>query len=209
MATLAAQQKTPSGSTPQFRTGVQLVQLVQLAVLVTDKDGRTISDLNASEFQLREDGRAQSLEDVTFIDIPVASALQTTSPETRGTDSAPQSAASSGRSYVVLLDDLHVSARRTQVVKRLVGEFVNEYVHAGDRAALVFSGSNDSEMSFTTDRAAILAAAERFHGTRLAQPPAGVAIRSTTSALSGRASSASCLSNSPAPPNWTALAASG
>ncbi len=67
-----AAQRPPSGPVQSFKVGVELVSL---AVTVTDRDNRYVTDLTANDFAVFEDGVKQ---DVTFFDhsnAPIALAL--------------------------------------------------------------------------------------------------------------------------------------
>ncbi len=67
----APQQPPPAGQTP-FRAGVELVSL---NVIVTEGGGRYVTDLNADDFNVFEDGVKQDVTFFTKSNLPIALAL--------------------------------------------------------------------------------------------------------------------------------------
>ena len=55
--------------TPTFRTRVNHVRV---DVVVTDKDDRLVTDLTATDFEIREKGRPQQITDFEFVSVPLA-----------------------------------------------------------------------------------------------------------------------------------------
>jgi hypothetical protein len=71
----------------------------------------------------------------------------------------------SGRLYVIVLDDLNVSAFRSQVVVKAAREFIERYFTPNDIAAVTYtSGRTDGAQEFTSDKALLLAAINKFQG---------------------------------------------
>ena len=56
----AAADQTSAGNMPSATIRVN-TRLVQFDVVVTDKDGRPVKDLKASDFQVQQDGKSQSI----------------------------------------------------------------------------------------------------------------------------------------------------
>src|SRR4249920_612571 len=61
---LAAAQQP--GEAPRFRVGVDAVRI---DAVVTDRDGRIVSDLTAKDFELRQDGKVQEITLARFVPI--------------------------------------------------------------------------------------------------------------------------------------------
>ena len=102
---------------PQGRTrrpsSVQ-VDYVEVDAFVTDQQGRFVRDLKKEDFQVFEDGKAQTISAFTLVDIPIERvdrplfAAQPIEPDVR-TNARPFD----GRIYIVVLDDLHVQPSHT------------------------------------------------------------------------------------------------
>ena len=75
---------------------------------------------------------------------------------------------SSGRVYIILLDDLNVAPLRTAIVRRHAREFIERHFGPHDLAAVVVtSGRKDAAQEFTSDSALLLRAVDNFIGQRL------------------------------------------
>jgi Ca-activated chloride channel homolog len=70
--TAAARSQTPWGPVPEFRSGIDLVTL---HVSVTDRREHYLTDLNATDFQVFEDGEAQQLAFFQPSGLPLALTL--------------------------------------------------------------------------------------------------------------------------------------
>jgi VWFA-related protein len=73
-----------------------------------------------------------------------------------------------GRLYVVVLDDLHTSTLRSQLVRDAARRFLQQYVGTNDLAAIVYtSGREDAAQELTGNRRLLLAAVDKFLGRKL------------------------------------------
>jgi len=68
-ATLTARQERPGGDAFSFRTAVELVNVT---VTVTDGNGRFVSGLRQSDFQIYEDGQPQTIQQFDSERVPVS-----------------------------------------------------------------------------------------------------------------------------------------
>src|SRR5689334_10441955 len=124
-ATLLAQQP------PTFRAEIDSVQL---DVRVVDKEGRFVRDLTASDLQILEDGQPQAISTFAMVDIPIGA----TAPQGAvASDIATNAAASQGRLFVLVLDDLSTHPLRAVTVRELANYFVDHNLEESDRLALI------------------------------------------------------------------------
>jgi VWFA-related protein len=143
------------------------VSLVEVDAVVTDGEGRVIRDLRKEDFQLFDNGRPQTIDRLSFVEIPIARGDRP-APQPVPTDVASNLHRFDGRLYVVLLDDLHTAALRSGRVKAAARRFVEYALEPGDLAAVVHvSGASGANQDFTTDRALLLASIDRFGGKQL------------------------------------------
>src|SRR6187401_350625 len=76
--------------------------------------------------------------------------------------------AADGRIYVIMLDDLHTAALRSQRIKAAAKQFIERYVGANDLAAVVHtSGRSNAGQEFTTSQSRLLRAVDMFMGRKL------------------------------------------
>ena len=145
------------------------VNLVEVHAVVTDERGEFVRDLTRDDFEVYESGKLQQpsvfqLVDVSTVEPGRATAIHAmVDPDVRST-----SARFDGRLYVLMLDDLHTSALRSQLVKRAARQFVERHLADGDLAAVVYtSGRSDAGQELTPSRRLLLSAVDRFQGQKL------------------------------------------
>src|SRR5215203_5565163 len=156
-ATLLAQQP------PTFRAEIDSVQL---DVRVVDKEGRFVRDLTASDLQILEDGHPQAISTFAMVDIPIGVAVPQA---TVAPDIATNTAASQGRLFVLVLDDLSTHPLRAVTVRELATYFVDHNLEESDRLALITtSGSRQVSHEFTANRQRLRTVIDRFRSHSLA-----------------------------------------
>ena len=145
------------------------VNYVEVDARVLDQTGRFITDLKPSDFQVLEDGKPQQIKVFSLVNIPVERvarplfASQPIEPDVRtNLESAD------GRIYLIVLDDLHTSALRSQRSRAAARLFIEKYIGANDTAAVVYtSGRVDASQDFTNSQRRLLQAVDKFMGRKL------------------------------------------
>jgi VWFA-related protein len=118
---------------------------VRIGAVVTDRSGRPLLDLTASDFDLRSGGVAQAIEAVELH---------------RG--SADPAA---GRAFAIFLDEFHVAAGVSSArVRAAVQRFLDEHVRPSDRVALMKPLDSQLTIELANDPGAWKAAIETFEG---------------------------------------------
>ncbi len=141
--------------------------LVQVDAVVTDKDGRLVTDLKPEEVEILEDGRAQKITNFSFV---------STSPDTPPSTS-PQPSVAKGatlappvrlrpeqvrRTVALVVDDLGLSFESTNYVRKALKKFVDTQLQPGDLVAIIrTAGGMGALQQFTSDRRQLYAAIER------------------------------------------------
>jgi VWFA-related protein len=162
----AARQAPPQP--PQAPTFRVAVDYVEVDAVVTDRDGKFVGGLTKDDFEVLEDGKPQTISAFTLVDLPVR---RPAPPAFRGTPVEPDVRTNAGefngRVMVLVLDDLLVDAKRTLKVRAAAKEFINKHVSENDLVAVLNTGRSTSSQNFTNNRALLLAAVDRFVGSRL------------------------------------------
>src|SRR5437764_11365562 len=116
LSTVAAQTPTP---TPQGETPLRITtNLVQLDVVVTDKEGNQVKDLRPEDFEVAEDGKKQPITNFSYVTL--ASTVSTQPGNTTATANADKGAVAPvpparlrpeqvRHTIALLVDDLGVS----------------------------------------------------------------------------------------------------
>jgi VWFA-related protein len=146
-------------SPPVFRSRVESVRL---DAVVTDRNGNPVTDLVAEDFEVRESGKVQTIQQFSRVMLP----------EPRGGRSRPTSTRAAGpvpdvttndqnqeRIYVIVLGPS--SWQGAMQAGRIAQRFLDGYFDDGDLAAVV-TLDRAGPMHFTNDRAALMKEADAF-----------------------------------------------
>jgi VWFA-related protein len=166
----APQQDRQASDRRLFRTGVTRVEV---SALVLDANEKPVTGLIADDFEVFENGVAQRVRsfvpftytpDVLVMPDPVLEHSDQSGPP----PSMPASNfyTSASRVFALILDDLHVDVRRTQVTRAAARRLVEQLTPA-DLLLVVTTGSADSTGYFTRDRRRARQMIDHFMGQRL------------------------------------------
>ena len=141
--------------------------LVQVDAVVTDKDGKLVTDLKAEEVEIYEDGREQEITNFSFnlSDAPATSRDLKPAAAAKNAPPVPPTRVRSEdirRTIALVVDDLGLSFESTYYVRRALKKFVDEQMQPGDLVAIVrTAGGMGALQQFTTDKRQLYAAIER------------------------------------------------
>jgi VWFA-related protein len=156
--------------TPQPPTFKVEVEYVEVDVRVTDSKGNFVRDLAKEDFQIVEDGKPQTIDAFSLIDIPIDPSRQPISPSVPiGPDVQSNERPFDGRVYVMILDDLNTRADRTARTRAAARRFIQEHLGANDLMAIVFTALSEPAQEFTSDKRLLLSAVDKFMGDEMPQ----------------------------------------
>ena len=169
---------------PVFRSGIELIDV---AVVVRDREGRFVEGLTPADFQILEAGVPQTIAAFDRVSIPIPPRqAESRSTAATATDVGSNEFAADGRIFVLVLDAWHVSPLGVAVVRQHARRFVEEHVAPGDLAAVMSPGASaEATQDFTADKARLLAAIDRFSGTKLRSATLELEEERRAAALSG------------------------
>jgi VWFA-related protein len=165
-----SEQEKPQPGKPVFRT---TVTRVEVSALVLDGKGKPVRGLTADDFELLENGVPQKVRSfVPFTYQPDVLVLP--DPVLEGRDPSPPSLStpasnyytSASRVFALILDDLHVDARRTRTARAAARRLVEQLTPA-DLLFVTTTGSAESTGYFSRDRRHALQMIDKFTGQRL------------------------------------------
>ena len=146
--------------------------LVQIDAVVTDKDGRHVTDLTPADFEIFEDGRRQEITNFSYVNVEpeaAAAARPVATPAARAGRSAlpvPPARLRPGRArrtVVLVVDDLSMSAQTTVEVRRALKKYIDEQLDGDDLSAVIRTSSGSGVLQqFTSDKRLLGAAVERL-----------------------------------------------
>ena len=164
---MAQQPAAPAGQRPAPTFRVE-VNYVEIDATVTDAQGNFVRNLNQDDFELIEEGEAQTITAFTMVDLPVE---RVDPPLFRGTAVEPDVRTNigefNGRVILLVLDDLEVDFRRSLLVRAAAKQFVRRFVGVNDLVAVVNTGGRvTAGQDFTNSQSRILAAIDKFIGQK-------------------------------------------
>src|SRR5262245_48275200 len=130
-ALVAALAQAPPSPPPQ--------DLVRIDVIARDAQGRPVETLAAADFDLREDGAAQTIAAADLVRKP--------------------------RVIGIYLDEYYVSPDNTAAVRAALNRFVDD-LGAGDQVAIMRPLDSLLKIGLTSDRSALHRAVDAFEGRR-------------------------------------------
>ncbi len=169
---LAQQSQAP----PVFRA---VAELVEVMVRVTDATGQFVPGLTIKDFQLREQGRQQTIVAFDHVNLPrepvrTAEAGRPLLPAPDMSTVATNEHAREARLFVLLLDDLLTSHELTLPVRTIAREFVERHVQPADWVAVLSTtGRNVLTQDFSGDKTRALATIDRYMGVVCPEGPRG------------------------------------
>jgi VWFA-related protein len=165
-----AQPAPQSPEPPRFRVGVDAIRL---DVVVTDRDGRIVTDLRPDEFELRQDDEVQPISLVRYIPVDSSAPDRVAARPVTGGLTPPSVAprrltrAEVQRTMVVVVDDLGIAWENMEPTRRALRRFVDETIQPGDLVGLMrTSVTSGVSQQLTTDKRLLHAAVDqvRWHG---------------------------------------------
>jgi VWFA-related protein len=143
--------------------------LIQVDVTVLDKKGNQVTDLRPEDFEVRENGKTQTISNFSYVAI---------SPETR-TEAARIKMDTTAsrvppvplklrpeqvrRTIVLVVDDLGLSATSMHWVREALTKFVDEQMQPDDLVAILRTGSSEGALQqFTSDKRLLHAAISKI-----------------------------------------------
>lgn len=148
------------------------VNYVEVDAAALDRQGDPINDLRSDDFQVLEDGKPQKISTFSFVNIPVERVEKPLfSAQPIEPDVSTNARGLDGRIYLLVLDDLHTAAPRSERVRSAARRFVQQQLGANDLAAVVCtSGRTDAAQDFTSNQQLLLDAIGKFMGRKPRSP---------------------------------------
>ncbi len=169
-AALLAQPAAPARQAPGQPPATFKVEVnyIEIDAVVTDAQGKFVTDLTKDDFQVSEGGAKQAVTAFSRVDVPIERPdpplfrRAVVEPDVRSNRDA-----FNGRVFLMVMDDLQTDFQRTPRVQAAARQFVRRYVGANDMVAvLTTGGSRDAAQEFTSSQARLLGAIDKFMGQK-------------------------------------------
>src|SRR2546421_9255422 len=159
----------PTTQKPESEDVVRITtNLVQVDAVVTDKDGKVVTDLKPEEIEIYEDGHQQKIThfsyNITAGAMPETAAVKPTPTDKNAPPVPPNRLRPEDirRTIALVVDDLGLSFESTYYVRKALKKFVDDQMQPGDLVAIVrTSGGMGALQQFTADKRQLYAAIDR------------------------------------------------
>jgi VWFA-related protein len=157
---------------PQFRAQIDLVQV---DVVVTDRNDRPVAGLNREDFEIVEGSQPQKIAEFRFLSVPAERRRLPARESAAPRDTFSNEPEPNGRVFVIVIDDLHIhlDAEKLHRMKQVLTSFM-ESLSDADQLAVVYTSRSDLSQDFSSDLAIQIRGLDRLK--------AGLGNRSITSA---------------------------
>lgn len=161
-----SQKATPTPTVQEAEQDVVRIttNLVQVDVVVTDKDGNQVTDLTANDFELLQDGKPQKIKNLSYISTVTSNQISAT-PTSKNSNTTvlappvrvrPENA---GRLITFIVDDGNCAASHSGMIAAEEGleKFVKEQMQPDDLVAVYQTRAGSSVFQqYTSDKAQLL-----------------------------------------------------
>jgi VWFA-related protein len=170
------QQQTPppppdQPQPPVFRTGINFVRV---DVIVTDKSGNSLADLQQGDFDVSEDGKAQKIETFKLVKLDggtVESMQQPVKQIRSDYDEEAEAARDDVRLFAIFLDDYHVRRGTSMAVREPLAKFIETQLGPSDMIGLMYPLDQLASLRMTRNHGAIEKAVQQFLGRKFEYTP--------------------------------------
>lgn len=157
--------------TPVFRGGIDFVRV---DVIVTDKSGKPVADLKASDFELVEDGKPQTIETFKLVELNGGLIPGPDGPP-RAIRSDDDERVEAGRDDVrlfgIFLDDYHVRAGASMAARQSIARFIETQLGPTDMVGLMYPLAPLDTVRFSRNHDVTSRAIQQFLGRKFDYTP--------------------------------------
>lgn len=162
---------TPSAQEQQRPTISRTIELVRSDVIVRDREGRFVPDLKKEEFVISEDGVLQEIATMVLSNggriYNIAAPPPVQAPEGIILPQTRPATDTSGRIFIVFIDDQHLDFRNTGRIRDLLKKIADQLIHDGDMFGIVSTGPSSIAVDLTYDRNRLYEAIKKVSGNAL------------------------------------------
>lgn len=174
--TQQAQQPPPAAGDqppqpPTFKAGINFVRV---DVIITDKSGNPVADLQPGDFDVTEDGKLQKIETFKLVKLDggTTAALKEPPKEIRSDyDEESEAAKDDVRLFAIFLDDYHVRRGASMAVREPIARFLDTQLGPSDMVGVMYPLESLSSLRMTRNHAAIMKAVQQFTGRKFEYTP--------------------------------------
>ncbi len=156
---------------PVFRTGINFVRV---DVIITDKNGNPVADLQPADFDVAEDGKPQKIETFKLIKLDggMTDSIKEPPKEIRTDyDEEAEAARDDVRLFAIFLDDYHVRRGASMSVRKQLMQFVQTQIGPSDMIGVMYPLESTASVRMTRNHSAVVRGLEQFTGRKFEYEP--------------------------------------
>ena len=155
---------------PVFRTGINVVRV---DVIVTDKQGNPVADLGPTDFEVLEDGKAQTIDTFKLVSVTGSPAPGEEAPRAirNDYDEETEAGREDVRIFVIMLDEYQVRRGASLVVREPLVRFIRTQLGPLDLLGVMYPLTPVSGLRLTRNHEAVVREIERFVGRKYEYTP--------------------------------------
>jgi VWFA-related protein len=156
---------------PTFKTGINFVRV---DVIITDKNGNAVADLQPGDFDITEDGKPQKIETFKLVKLDggTSAALQEPPKAIRSDyDEESEAAKDDVRLFAIFLDDYHVRRGASMAIREPIAKFIDTQLGPSDMIGVMYPLESLASIRMTRNHDAIMKAVQQFTGRKFEYTP--------------------------------------
>ena len=156
---------------PIFRAGINYVRV---DVIISDKNGNPVADLQASDFDVFEDNKPQKIDTFKLIKLDggTADAIKDPPKEIRNDfDEESEAARDDVRLFAIFLDDYHVRRGASMAVRGQLARFIDTQIGPSDMVGVMYPLESTGSVRMTRNHSAVSRGLQQFLGRKYEYEP--------------------------------------
>ena len=156
----------PAAQPPVFRAGINYVRV---DVIISDKNGNPVGDLQAADFDVTEDGKPQKIDTFKLIKLDGgrADAIKEPVKEIRNDyDEEMEAARDEVRLFAIFLDDYHVRRGASMAVRGQLAQFIDTQMGPSDMVGVMYPLESTASVRMTRNHSAVTRGLNQFLGRK-------------------------------------------
>src|SRR5882672_1609391 len=161
----------PATQPPVFRAGINYVRV---DVIISDKSGNPVADLQASDFDVSEDGKPQKIDTFKLIKLDggTSDSIKEPPKEIRNDfDEESEAARDDVRLFAIFLDDYHVRRGTSMAVRGQLARFIDTQLGPSDMIGVMYPLESTGSVRMTRNHSAVSRGLQQFLGRKYEYEP--------------------------------------
>ena len=167
------QPQQPPEEQPQQPTFRAEINVVRVDVIVTDRDGNPVTDLEADDFEVFEDDTPQTIDSFRLVRLTGTPepGSEPARPIRNGFDEEREAAREDVRLFAIFFDDYHVRFENVVRLREALINFIYTQLGPSDMVSVMYPLTPLDAVQMTQNHESIVAAIERFEGRKYEYDP--------------------------------------